>query len=157
MTLIPRIIEILPKKLVGQKITMSLAKNRTFELWHQFMPQKSKIKNLVNQEMISMQIYATPLRLGDVNQAFEKWAAIEVHDFTQVPDNMLTFELVGGKYAVFDYKGLSTDPSIFIYIFGTWLPNSEYEVDDRPHFEILGERYKNTDPDSEEEIWIPIR
>jgi AraC family transcriptional regulator len=31
-----------------------------------------------------------------------------------------------------------------------------FEVDDRPHFEILGIRYRNNDPNSEEEIWIPI-
>jgi len=30
-------------------------------------------------------------------------------------------------------------------------------LDDRPHFEVLGDKYKNADPDSEEEIWIPIR
>ena len=32
-----------------------------------------------------------------------------------------------------------------------------YTLDDRPHFEILGEKYKNQDPDSEEELWIPIK
>jgi AraC family transcriptional regulator len=37
------------------------------------------------------------------------------------------------------------------------LPNSNYHLDDRPHFEILGEKYKNADPGSEEEIWIPIK
>jgi AraC family transcriptional regulator len=37
------------------------------------------------------------------------------------------------------------------------LPASGYELDDRPHFEILGERYKNNDPDSEEELWFPVR
>jgi AraC family transcriptional regulator len=48
-------------------------------------------------------------------------------------------------------------PKTFQYIFGTWLPNSEYVLDNRPHFEILGEKYKNDDPTSEEEIWIPIK
>jgi AraC family transcriptional regulator len=37
------------------------------------------------------------------------------------------------------------------------LPASEYVVDNRPHFEILGAQYKNNEPDSEEEIWIPIQ
>lgn len=47
--------------------------------------------------------------------------------------------------------------SIFQYIFGTWLPASGYYLDNRPHFEILGHKYKNNDPDSEEEIWIPVK
>lgn len=120
------------------------------------MPVKNKILNNVNTDMISMQVYSEAIRLGELNQAFEKWAAVEVSDFENVPEGMESFVLEGGEYAVFDYKGLNTDPQIFIYIFGTWLPNSNYQIADRPHFEVLGEKYKNGDPDSEEEIWIPI-
>ena len=70
---------------------------------------------------------------------------------------METFDLVEGLYAIFDYKGLNNNPLIFNYIFEEWLPHSIYELDDRPHFEVLGENYKNNDPNSEEEIWIPIK
>jgi AraC family transcriptional regulator len=35
------------------------------------------------------------------------------------------------------------------------LPGSEYFLDNRPHFEVLGDKYKNNDPTSEEEIWKP--
>ncbi|MEP1984886.1 MAG: GyrI-like domain-containing protein, partial [Maribacter dokdonensis] len=38
-----------------------------------------------------------------------------------------------------------------------WIPNSEYQLDGRPHFEVLGAKYKNNDPNSEEEVWIPIK
>ncbi len=54
-------------------------------------------------------------------------------------------------------SGSSIDKSIYQYIFGIWLPNSVYLLDDRPHFEVLGTKYKNAKTDSEEEIWIPIR
>ena len=71
---------------------------------------------------------------------------------------METYILPGGLYAVFLHKGAATTgPKTFQYIFGTWLPESDYSLDIRPHFEILGEKYKNDDPDSEEEIWIPIK
>ncbi|EPE83362.1 GyrI-like small molecule binding domain protein [Leptospira noguchii str. 1993005606] len=40
------------------------------------------------------------------------------------------------------------------YIFQEWLPNSGYKL--KPHFELLGSKYKNNDPTSEEEVWIPI-
>jgi AraC family transcriptional regulator len=30
-------------------------------------------------------------------------------------------------------------------------------LDNKPHFEIMGDQYKNEDPDSEEELWIPIK
>lgn len=104
-----------------------------------------------------MQVYNEPLKIGDLKQEFEKWAAIEVSSFDNVPEGMDTYTLKGGLYAVFDYKGLSTDNSIFVFIFGTWLPNSDYLLDNRPHFEILGDKYKNGDPNSEKEIWIPIK
>lgn len=62
-----------------------------------------------------------------------------------------------GLYAVFDYKGSSEVHKFIQYIYTSWLPNSEYKLDHRPHFEVLGEKYKNNDPNSEEEIWIPIQ
>jgi len=153
----PRIIISSEKKLVGKQITMSLADNKTSNLWQSFLPRREEIKNVVSNEMISMSVYNEPLRLGDINQRFEKWAAIEVSNFNNVPNDMETYTLKKGLYAVFHYKGLNTDNKIFIYIFGTWLSNSEYLLDDRPHFEILGDKYKNGDPNSEEEIWIPIK
>ena len=88
---------------------------------------------------------------------FEKWAAVEVSNFDSVPADMETYTLSGGLYAVFIHKGSSTDTRTFQYIFGTWLPTSDFVLDNRPHFELLGEKYKNNDPDSEEEIWIPVK
>jgi AraC family transcriptional regulator len=82
---------------------------------------------------------------------------VEVDIETQIPEGMETLTIPGGMYAVFHYKGLSTDTSIFEYIFKTWLPSSGYVLDDRPHFERLGEKYKNGDPNSEEDIFIPVK
>jgi AraC family transcriptional regulator len=153
----PRLEVAKEKKLVGKRMKMSLAENKTFELWRSFMPDRTKIANKRSDEFISMKVYDEPLQLQNPAQEFDKWAAIEVSDFSKAPEGMETFILPSGSYAIFDYKGLNTDSSIFIYIFTEWLPNSNYELDDRPHFEVLGEKYKNNDPQSEEEIWIPVR
>ena len=88
---------------------------------------------------------------------FEKWATVEVTNFDNVPAGLETFILQGGLYAVFEYKGLNTDNSIYHFIFNSWLPTSGYALDDRPHIEILGEKYKNNDPTSEELICIPVK
>jgi AraC family transcriptional regulator len=153
----PVITNLTEKKLVGKRVLMSLVENKTPDLWRSFMPRRKDIKNSVSNDTISMSTYSEPLRLGDLHQKFHKWATVEVSDFDNVPDEMETFTLEGGLYAVFHYQGLSTDNRIFIYIFSEWLPNSDYELDDRPHFEILGDKYKNGDPTSEEDIWIPIK
>ena len=156
--MVPRIEKLNEKKLVGKRMTMSLADNKTGELWRSFMPRRREITNNLTNDMISMQVYK-PTHFTDFNPTneFEKWATVEVTNFDNVPVDMETFTLIGGLYAVFDYKGLSTDNSIFQYIFGKWLPSSEYDLDNRPHFEVLGDKYKNNDPTSEEEIWIPIQ
>ena len=121
------------------------------------MPFRREILNNLTSDLFSIQVYDHPVDFGNFNQEFEKWAAVEVADLSTIPDGMEAFTLPGGLYAVFLYQGSSTDTSIFQYIFGELLPGSDYLLDNRPHFEILGEKYKNADPDSEEEIWIPIK
>jgi len=153
-------IKILPeKKLIGKRMIICFANNKTFELWRNFMPRYREIKNPVGKVLYSIQIYESSFFNNfDPNREFEKWAAIEVTDFDKVPDDMESFTLTGGLYAVFLYKGAaSAAAGTFQYILGSWLPESEYKLDNRPHFEILGEKYKNEDPASEEEIWIPIK
>jgi AraC family transcriptional regulator len=145
------------KKLIGQHTRMSIADNKTGQLWGQFAPKMNEIRQKKSTDKISMQVYpAAYFDAFDLNLEFEKWAALEVNDFEHIPPGMDTFILREGLYAVFDYKGLPSDSSIYQYIFSVWLPSSPYQIADRPHFEILGDRYKNNDPNSEEEIWIPI-
>jgi AraC family transcriptional regulator len=153
----PIIKTISEKKLVGMSLRMSLAENKTFSLWQSFMPRRKEISDALSTDLISMQVYDAPLQAGNMLQVFDKWAAVEVSNFDKVPEDMNTYTLVGGLYAVFHYKGLSTDSSIFRYIYGEWLPNSNYVLDQRPHFEVLGPKYKNNDPNSEEEIWVPLK
>lgn len=155
----PRIETLSAKKLIGKRLRMSVSENKTHELWQSFMQRRNEVKNAIGIDLFSLQVY-DPLYFTDFNPntVFEKWATVEVADFSSVPDEMETFALPGGLYAVFVHKGAAaTGPQTFQYIFGTWLPDSGYTLDNRPHFEVLGEKYKNDNPDSEEEIWIPIK
>lgn len=146
------------KKLVGKRLIMSFANYKVAELWKSFIARRREVTNNLTDDLISLVVYK-PTHFADFKPTneFEKWATVEVSNFVNVPDEMETFTLPGGLYAVFNYKGLNTDNSVYQYIFGTWMPASGYLLDNRPHFEILGHRYKNNDPTSEEEIWIPIR
>ena len=124
------------------------------------MPRRKEIPNSAGTDLFSIQVYDTPRFFSQFNpdKEFDKWAAMEVSVFDEVPVDMEPFTLAGGQYAVFLYHGAaSAGAAMFQYIYATWLPASGYVLDERPHFEILGDRYKNEDPDSEEEIWIPIR
>jgi len=149
------------KKLVGMHLSMTLAANRTTELWKSFMARRKEIMNAAGADLFSLQVYDPSLEMQDfgLGTPFEKWATTEVADFENIPDGMEPFTLPGGLYAVFVHKGgPAKGGETFRYIFGAWVPQSGYSVDNsRPHFEIIGEKYKGDDPESEEEIWVPVQ
>jgi AraC family transcriptional regulator len=154
----PDIKNITSKKLIGRHITMSLADNKTFALFSSFMPKRFEIKNTVSPDIFCLKTYPRDYFTNfSPSTTFEKWALMEVNDHNLIPEGMESFNLPGGLYAVFHYKGLNTDFSIFEYIFREWLPDSEYLLDNRPHFDIMGAGYKNNDPESEEDLYIPIK
>ena len=152
-------IKTLPEtKLVGMSIHMSISKNKTFELFRTFMPRRKEIINALNADTMDLRVYPEGyFRQFNPKIEFIKYALVEVPNFEQIPEGMESFVLEGGEYAVFHYKGNSSDISIFQYIFTKWLPQSDFVLDQRPHFERLGEKYKPNDPNSEEEIWVPVK
>lgn len=84
------------------------------------MPSRLKITNALNAVLISMSVYSLTY-YANFNPAneFEKWAAIELSDFNEVPHEMEIVVLESGLYTVFHYKGSSADTCIFQYIFST--------------------------------------
>ncbi|KAF2516563.1 GyrI-like domain-containing protein [Flavobacterium foetidum] len=147
------------KKLIGQHLEMSFLDNKTFQLWSGFMPKRKEIKNTLNNNLYSLEVFPDAhFDHFDPASAFQKWAAIEVSKFEEVPMEMQTLIIPAGLYAVFTHFGPASEAhKTYHSIFTEWLPNSEYTVDDRPHFAVMDEKYKKEDPDSEEKIWIPIK
>lgn len=156
---IPKIQHIGAMKIIGLRQNMSFATNTTPELWRNFMPRLKEIEGRIDENRISMQQYPEGFfREFSPAAVFEKWAGVEVTGFNAIPPAMETFTIPGGLYAIFHYKGNPGNaPDVFRYILAEWLPQSGYTLDIRPHFEILGERYKNGADDSEEDIYIPIK
>lgn len=155
----PRIENLPQTQLVGKYVTMSMANNRTGELWRSFMPERMLISNIVDENLYSVELYPNVQFFASFNPTaeFQKWAAVKVIDDSDMPESMESLLLPEGLYAVFPFKGTPADvPQFMQYVFGTWMPASDYKLDDRPHFALMGEKYKNNDPDSEEEFWIPI-
>lgn len=155
----PRIETLPEKKFIGKRIKMSFSDNKTRELWSSFIPRRREIKNNIGSELYSIEVYE-PLYFNNFNpeNEFDKWAAVEVTGFEKVPDDMETLTSPCGLYAVFIHKrAVSKGPETYRYIFGTWLPPSDFLLDDRPHLAVMGEKYKNDDTDSEEEVWIPVK
>lgn len=156
----PNIIELKALTLLGMSIRTSLSENKTFELWSGFKPKVKHIQNKASGLFYSVQEYQKGLTMEKFSPTtlFQKWAAVEVTASENVLPDLETLHLEGGKYAMFIHKGpASAFNQTAQFIFGTWLPNSVYELDDRAHFERFDERYHPNDQLAEEEIWVPIK
>ena len=151
-------IKIFPEtKFIGKNLSFTYTDYRAFELWSSFMPRRNEIQNALGTDLFNIQINPENFDFNPQTK-FVKWAVVPVSDFDFVPEGMQLLIVEEGLYAVFNHIGdASKARETFGNIFGFWLPNSEYELDNRPQFEILGEKYKNNAADSEEEIWIPIK
>ena len=156
----PEIIEIPSKRLIGFSLEMSLSDNQTYALWSQFMPRRKEIVGVVNANLYSVQVYDSTFLKGlfTPQTIFEKWAAVEVAVSCPVPEGMEALTISTGRYAIFIHQGSASNfPQTAQYIYGTWLPQSGYQLADQPHFEVMGEKYLGADhPDSEEEVWVPL-
>ena len=154
----PVIRELSEKKLLGVSMEMSVAANQTPLLWKSFMPRRGEIQSVVSKDFWAVQVYPSDyFEKFDPDARFLKWAAVEVDAVDAIPEGIEILEIPAGSYAVFHYQGLAKNPEIFHYIYAEWVPRSGYFLDDRPHFEILGDKFDRNDPSSEEEIWIPIK
>lgn len=154
----PRIEILRSKKLIGMSLETSLVDNKTIQLFKTFMPRKKEIPNTISKEVFDIRVYPNGYyaNFNPVNN-FTKWAAVEVANFEEIPHGMKSIIIETGKYAVFTIKVADSNPSVFQYIFTEWLPNADFLLADRPHFDILGEQVQQRLRDAEEEIWIPIQ
>jgi len=144
-------------KFIGKNLSFTYANYRAFELWSSFMPRRKEVQNTVGMELYNIQINPENFDFNP-NTPFVKWATVAVSTYDFVPEDMEKLEIEEGLYAVFNYKGDQSNAAAFFKsIYTEWLPNSVFDLDTRPQFEILGEKYKNNDSNSEEEIWIPIK
>ncbi|QLE00115.1 GyrI-like domain-containing protein [Galbibacter sp. BG1] len=144
--------------LLGLSTEMSLVDNKTKFLWSSFMPKLGEITNRKDEFFYSVEEYPDDyFKTFNPTKIFKKWAAIAVYEMSDKKD-LEILKIPKGKYAVFNYVGKSSKVyTAYQYIYGEWLAKTNYKLDDRPHFALMGAKYKNGDPASEEELWIPIK
>lgn len=154
----PTLVKIPEKRVIGKMSEISLSHFNVAKIWQEFSPKISEIPNRLDRDLLSVTIYQPGhFENFSVERTFEKWAGAEVESFQNLPEGLAQLIIPAGEYAVFHYKGLPSDNRIFQWIYSQWLPGSGFVLDPRPHFEVLGKKYKNGSPDSEEEIYIPIK
>ena len=147
--------------IIGMRANMSFQtiNQETGKLARQFMPCRHEIQSRVGTYSFSIQNYDNfNFKTINPTNTFEKWVGVEVSDTSQVPENMEVLTLKAGNYLVFSYKGSAQDfPKFWHHLHAEWLPNSDYEIDNRPHFEKLSEKYSPMNSENEEEVWVPVK
>ncbi len=158
----PLTVKIKEKKIIGMKTGTSLKNSRIADLWTKFACRIGEIQNRTDKN--NYYEFRIPEEDFDLNKftedtEFFEFAGVEVSDFEYIPDEMLSQTIPGGDYAVFTHKGKTEDLfKIYEYIWGTWVPNSGFNVDLRYDFELYGERFKGPgNIDSEIDIHIPVK
>jgi len=152
----PVIVQLPGFSLTGISAEMSLYNNLTPDLWGHFRRAQKQHFTADPDFFYSVNVYPNGyFEHFNPTILFTKYAGVAAEYAANTDLPWEKFELSGGLYAVFRHKG--PDTSIFQYIYSQWLPQSGYELDNRPHFEKLPSNYIPGHPESTEEIYIPIR
>jgi len=151
----PQIITRPAIKLVGIATQYNDADLSLSRLWSAFKPYKNSIKNRTNDN--SFGIYESYIEQGD-DVSFSYVCCAAVENFDSIPDGMTTRELPEQLYAKFIHKGaISNLDKTLKYIWGSWLPKSNFDYVEKPDFELYPPNYNIMDPNSEMALHIPIR
>jgi len=150
---IPEIIEIPEKIIVGRNLTLGIDDYNVFPLWKQFRNEQSS-NSLMGVDLYAIQQYAE----WPPKSAITHWAGMEKKLGVEYPEEWIIHPLSGGKYARFIHRGTQAEfPKTMAMIFTEWLPSSPYHYDSsRAKFQIMSAHYVMNDPESEEFVFIPI-
>jgi AraC family transcriptional regulator len=136
----PKIVSRPGSTVVGIKYRGKNENNEIPQIWQALDPRVEEIS--ANMDMAT----------GE----FDYIAGFEVSSAEAVPEGMVSFEVPGGKYAVFT----TTLPKIgetFHNAYDAWLPQASYQPAGGPEFELYDERFDPQDPNSTFELYIPIK
>ncbi len=154
----PEIKDIEPITLVGVCVKTTLATDNPVSYWRPFKMQLGEIESALTEQFYSVSIMDMVRGPFTPQTEFEKWAAVEVKEVKDFPTDMQVLVIPKGKYAVFTHRGLASNyPITARYIYGEWIPNSEYEIDNRPHFMVMHKDYRPNDENATELVYIPIK
>lgn len=125
------------------------------KLWSAFYPYRDNIPNRVGSDFFG--IYEC-YEESDDHTTFVYICSAQVENFDDVLEGMITRELEAQTYARFTHVGsLAQLEDTLRYIWGSWLPRSDYEYAEKPDFELLPAGFNDADPDNKLYLNIPVK
>jgi AraC family transcriptional regulator len=121
-------------------------------LWNDFNARKSEIVHAVTpNHLLGLCEYMPDITDED---EFGYVACVEVEDFCCLPEGMIKKVIPSSKYAVFTHRGpIQELKGTYNYIYGAWLPNSGYELEELDTIEL----YPLDNHANGFDIYIPIK
>ena len=142
-------------KTVGMIYTGKAGTDEIPELWGKFAQKMGNVPNRVNKDVCYGVV--NPFGSKEEEGTIDYVAAVEVENFDNIPDGMVTAEIPEAYYAVFTHKGqIKNFMETIKYVYGEWLPKSEYNLTGTPELEIYDERFNPEADDSECDIYLPV-
>jgi len=145
-------------KIVGMSVMSTIKENTIPQLWQDFNQKACKIGNVLTKGVAVGVCPPVDTKNFDDNTPFKYIAGLIVENFDDVPEGMESYEIPAQKYAVITHKGaLDTLQKTYIYFYNTWVKESNYEFTFGAEFELYDSRFKFGEPDSEMDIYRPIK
>lgn len=154
ITMEPEIIEQPAMKIVGIATQYDDGDLSLPKLWSAFRPYRDSIPNRVGSDFFG--IYEC-YEEDDDNTRFVYICSAQVENFDDVPDGLITRELDAQIYARFTHTGpIARLEDTLRYIWGSWLPKSDYQYANKPDFELLPAGFNDADPNNKIYLNIPV-
>lgn len=91
-------------------------------------------------------------------QTVEYMCAVEVADFSGLPQDLGRMRVPPVRYAVFLHEGnVATIQETWRRIFSEWLPGSGMQSAETPDFEVYGESFDGVTGEGGVEIWLGVK
>lgn len=130
-------------------------------LWPSFVKRIDEIHGIRGRSGDNLKTYGVCQEIwenGQIQDKFKYYAAVEVEPETVPPNGLELIHLKKQKYAIFEHRGgLQALQLTNQYIWGTWLPQSGYELAPASDLEVYPEDFRPEGTDTPIELWVPLQ
>jgi AraC family transcriptional regulator len=136
---------------VGMKLRTNAQAGQIARLWGDFMPRSDEIKATPNMGAM----YGVMCNYDPKSGEFDYLASMQTPDAKDLPEGMTALDIPEQTYAVFATT-LPQEVETYQRLESNWLPQSGYRRTYGPEFELYGEQFNPSDPNSMLHLYIPV-
>lgn len=149
----PKIVKKDEFNVVGVKLRCKMGETSDIpKLWGQLMGRMGDIEHLVGDGYS----YGITTNYDEATDMFDYVAAFKVSKAQDAPEGMVSLAIPAQTYAVFPCT-MPTIGETYDMIYKEWLPQSDYEHAYTSEYELYPPTFNPDDPDSQFEIYIPVK